>query len=200
MANDSAPPPATQPAGGIEIGRDDTGVTISVPARGLLRGGRGFFIFGAVGLPAAAAIAFLVLRTGLSVEKVFYGAFAPIVLAAGAAIALRIGLRLGAQRATIRVAGDTLHVRTVTALWPRRRQWPRDRLASVAVGEVDYGGRGGEHGSNYEWSIRYKRLEITDTRGRKFALLVGWSEDELDRVARAVTEGLRAKKASPPAV
>jgi len=197
MNNGNGPNAGTRPVSRNVIRQHDPRITISVPARGLLRRGRGFFIFGVAGLLAAATTAFLVLRTGLSVEKVFYGGFAPIVLAAGAAIALRIGLRLGAQSAGIRVAGDRLHVRTVTALWPRRRQWHRDQLAAVGVGDVDFGTRGGGGGSSNEWVIRYKQLEITDVRGRKFGMLVGWPEGELERVARAVAERLGLEGCCP---
>lgn len=191
MSHGDAADTRARPGAQIRIQHNDSGTTIWVPARGLVRGGRGFFIFGAVALPAAGAVAWLVLRTGLSVEKVFYGAFAPMVLAVGAAIALRIGLRLGSQRARIEVAGDRLHVRTVTALWPRHRQWHRDQLAAVGVGDVDFGTRGGTGGSSSDWVIRYKQLEITEPRGRTFALLAGWPEEDLQRVARAVAEGLR---------
>ena len=178
-----APPQSTA----IRIERFADGVTIEVPAAGLWKGTHGLFAMAVLWNGIMAPLTLCLGGAFLGGQQVQKGNEAvwvlPLVLSLFWVIGivlLLISINMGRRRAALAVTGGSLMVLKTGLFGTKQRRWEPGEVEAVRVGP-----------SGMEVNeVPVLELQILGGGG-KFSLLAGRSDDELNRVARALRRALR---------
>jgi hypothetical protein len=174
-----------QPAGSrAVVDEDAAGLTITLPPAGLGKGTKGLFAFAVLwclitaGVTAGFAVGFGngQVDDGLWIVALVLAVFWLV----GVGLLLG-GYQMGRRRAVLAVVGGRLLVLQSGPLGSKRREWPREDVARIAVGP-----------SGMEVNeVPVLELQIQPKCGRKVGLLAGRDEAELHwlatRLRRALT-------------
>jgi hypothetical protein len=173
-------PPLVQPPGSrVEVDRFSDGLTMRVPAAGLLRGTQGLFVFAllwnsVVGIVSAIMVAAFikeVANAGLS--ALFPTAILSLFWIVGIGVLLG-SINMGRRRAAIAVSGGCLMLIQTGVFGARQRSWQPGEVAAISAGP-----------SGMEVNDRpVLELQVIDVQGKKFGLLAGRADDELRWIAQ----------------
>jgi hypothetical protein len=180
-----------QPAGSKAVlERHADGLTLTLPPAGVWRGSKGLFVFSLLWLALTFAVGggFVVVAVSGGMKGMGEGAWLPLLifplfLIAGIAMLLS-AINMGRRQAVFAVVGDTLMVLQTGIFGVKRREWSREQLADVRTGP-----------SGMEINDKpIIELQIHPTEGKKFGLLAGRDEAELQWVATVLRHGLCVPK------
>lgn len=176
-----------QPAGSrAVVDEDANGLTITLPPAGLGKGTKGMFAFAVIwclitaGVTAAFAVGFVngQVDDGLWIVAAVLGLF--WLLGVGM---LLCSYQMGRRRAVLAVVGGRLMVMQTGPLGSKRREWPWDEVARIAVGPSGMAVN----------DVPVLELQIHAKAGRKVGLLAGRDEAELHWLATRLRQRLTAQ-------
>ncbi len=176
--------PATRPlAGGVEVERDPSGITLRVPPAGVRRGSGGLFDVGMIWTGCVLLLSVPVVCAGAP-----WGMYLFLLLFLGIGAALLLGaFHRGRRQTVLAVVQDTLMVLETGPVGSKRGEWPRERISHVCVGP-----NGTETNGRQELE-----LQIHLWSGNRFGLLAGRDEDELYALAAALRQVLHVPASRP---
>jgi len=173
----------TQPAGStVIVTKHAAGITVTVPPRGVWRGGGCFLLFSMMwfGCALVCALAGFGLIPLQGQGKGDAWAAFGICLLPGLGVLL-FALSLGSRSAVVAVEGSTLRIRVAGLFRTRERCWICDDIADIRTGPS-----GAE--INDEPVLE---LQIHPRQGNKFGLLAWRDSEELEWLAGVLRQMLR---------
>lgn len=132
--------PAPQPPkSSASVTRDGDAVSIELPPLGVRKGGKGLFSFAVlwnlICWPIAGGFAYVGVKDGATGALVASAFVALIFGGVGVWVTVEV-VRMGRRRAFIDVVDGVLLISTRTPFGSRQRQWAREDVVSVKVGET----------------------------------------------------------------
>lgn len=158
------------------------GVTLTVPAAGILQGSKGLFAFGVIWTVVVSAIGLIIVgfmqqdgtyHKGMLAGLAFFELIGLLLLAGG--------IQMGRRQAVLAVVADRLMLLQTGPLRRTRREWPRDQLTDVCTGPSGMS-VGGEP---------VIELQVIPRDGKKCGVLGGRDEEELRWLATLLRRALR---------
>jgi hypothetical protein len=165
----------------VELEEHADGITFIIPPGGFRRGSRVLLVSALVWLPLSVLVACAVLFAG-GPQGPLEPAVAIVLSLVLIGVALLVAsIAMARRRAVIAVVGDRLLVMLSGLFGSKRREWDRSELRDVrlgASGMVDH-------------KSPVLQLQIVPQKGKRYGMLTGRDEPELDWIAALLRRTLR---------
>ncbi|HEY2883450.1 MAG TPA: hypothetical protein VGJ15_13475 [Pirellulales bacterium] len=173
--------PFQPPGSRVQLEQTADSMTLRIPPAGLWRGSKGLIVVAVLwNLFNIGFIANALLGKNPK-HGMFVGLFIFIALFGSVGIALLVAVvHMGRREAALAVAGDQLLVIQKSIFGKKRRQWSHADIASIGAGPS------GMKVNN----VPVTELQIRSIRGKKFGLLAGQPNDDLEWIATILRQCL----------
>ena len=180
------PRPTASP---ITIERFPDGISIRVPPAGLWRGSKGLFVFSLLWNGFMAIVSAMMVGIALGANNMpdetatwVLPLFLAVFWLVGIGLLLS-ALNMGRREAAIAVAGGTLMVMQIGIFGKKQREWALADVVSIGMGPT---------GMEVN-DVPVMELQIRDQGGKKFGLLAGRSNAELQWLASELQQARVAR-------
>lgn len=180
-----------QPAGSrVHLAERPDGLTLIVPAAGLVRGSKGLFVVAIIWdvfISVGTAIFLFADKSKKPASELVSWLIISIFWLAGAVLMVS-AINMGRRRAAFMVEGDQLRIAHSSLFGTKMSAWSREELKSIHIGPSSMAMN----------DVPVLELQIEPCTGKKVGLFAGREEEELRWIATTLRQSLHLKTKKDP--
>ncbi len=179
-----------QPAGSqVRVMEQSSGLTLTVPPAGIVRGSKGLFVFSIIWCVVIGVImASILLAEDVKTRRIAPAIFFSLFLLVGI-VSLLSAINMSRRRVVFVVADGELRLASAGLFGTKLHRWVGTDLASIHIGPSGMAVN----------DVPVLELQIEPRAGKKVGLLSGRDEDELRWIATTLRQALHLKTEKDPA-